>query len=66
MASATVRYPSRPWDKGEPLTRVVEVPNGYTAKQAEHWLREKLLIKAGEYVVSYTPNTERHDPSGAR
>ena len=57
MASITVRYAKKPWDRGEPLTRTVEVPNGYTVEQAERWLREKLLIKSGETVVSYTPNT---------
>lgn len=57
MASMTIQYPKKPWDRGE-LTRTVEVPPGYTAEQAERWLREKLLIKSGETVVSYQPKSE--------
>jgi hypothetical protein len=60
MASITIRYAKKPWDRGEPLTRTVQVPSGYTAEQAERWLWEKLLIKSGETVVSYTPNVQNH------
>lgn len=57
MASVVIRYAKKPWDRGEPLTRTVEVPNGYTAEQADRWLWEKMLIKSGESVVLYTPNS---------
>jgi hypothetical protein len=73
MASITIRYAKKPWDRGEPLTRTVEVPNGYTVEQAERWLWERLRIKIGETVVSYTPNCrspaeagEENDEAGPR
>ena len=58
MASVVIRYAKKPWDRGEPLTRTVDVPSGYTAEQAERWLWEKQMIKSGETVVSYTPNVD--------
>jgi len=55
MPHVIIRYASKPWDRGEPLTRMVDVPSGYTEAQAKSWLREKLLIKAGESIVSFHP-----------
>jgi hypothetical protein len=51
---ATIQYAPKPWDRGRPpLTRTVEIPKGYTAEQAEAWLREKQLLKAGEIILSF-------------
>ena len=55
MANVTIRYAKKPWDRGEPLTRTVEVPSWLTREQAEGWLREKLLMKSGETVEAFAP-----------
>ncbi len=57
---ATIQEARQPWNIGKPLTRTVKVPSGYTREQAERWLQEKLLMKSGEFIVSYMP--DRQDP----
>jgi hypothetical protein len=60
MSEVTIRYAKKPWDRGDPLTRTVKVPEGYTERQVESWLYEKQLMKAGEKMVAFhkTPNNE--------
>ncbi len=53
---AKIQEVRQPNEIGKPRTRVAEVPNGYTKQQAERWLVEKLLMKSGEFIVSYMPN----------
>ena len=50
-AHAAIRYAKKPWDRGEPLTRTVRVPSGYTESQVTDWLYEKRLLKAGEVHI---------------
>ena len=51
MAHVVIQYAKKKWDRGEPLTRTVAVPDGYTEAQIEQWLYEKLLLKRGEAII---------------
>ncbi len=52
---AVIRFADKPWHRGNPPTRTVEIPAGYTEAQAKQWLAAMFLIKSGEAVISYTP-----------
>lgn len=51
---AIIRFADKPWHRGNPPTRTVEIPAGYTEAQATRWLREKHLLKNDETVVSFS------------
>ena len=56
MPQLVIRYAPKPWDRGEPLTRTVDVPRGYPDKEwAERWARDVKEIRPGETVVSFLP-----------
>lgn len=51
--NVVIRYAPKPWDRGEPLKRTVEVPRGYTEEQVGRWLFEKHLMKHGEKILEF-------------
>ena len=65
MPQLVVRYAPKPWDRGEPLTRTVDVPSGYPDRAiAERWAWGVKAIKPGETVVSFQPDGASSEKKG--
>jgi hypothetical protein len=48
-----IRFADKPWYRGNPPTRTVEIPAGYDERQARLWLTETRRIKNDETIASY-------------
>ena len=65
MPQLVIRYAPKPWDRGDPLTRTVAVPQGYTSKElAERWAWAVKAIKPGETVVSFQADDAASEKKG--